>query len=94
MVLFPQNLYQEARACINDCKDVRAGSLEFYEEAFTAQKAVDNVFNSYIDLLDDFRRATDDQLKVLCQDRLALANSVKCLRQEVHEILKPKQAAA
>ena len=89
-----QNLYQEARACINDCKEARVGSLEFYEEVFTAQKAVDNVFNAYIDLLDDFRRASDDQLKQLCQDRLALANSVKCLRQEVHELLlNPKQTA-
>ncbi|CAB9516823.1 expressed unknown protein [Seminavis robusta] len=88
------SLFEEAQACINDCKEARAGSLEYYEEAFTAQNSVDVAFNAYIDLLDDFRRASDDQIKLLCQDRLALAYSLKCLRQEVHELSQLKQAAA
>lgn len=88
------NLFDEARACINDCKEARAGSLEYYEEAYTAMRAVDQVFNSYIDLLDDFRRASDEQLKVLCQDRLALAHRLKTLRQELHHLTHPKQSAA
>jgi len=65
--------------------------MEFYEELFTAQKAVDAAFNSYVDLLDDFRRASDDQLKELCQDRLALANSLRTLRQEVQTLVSEQE---
>ena len=83
--------FQEARACINDCTEARAGSLEFYEELYTAQKAVDGAFNCYVDLLDDFRRASDEQLKSLCQDRLELANALKSLRAELHQLAEPKQ---
>lgn len=61
---------------------------------------MDAAFNCYVDLLDDFRRASDDQLKMLCQDRLALARSLKDLRREVQQLaaeveteLKKKQTA-
>lgn len=78
--------FDEAHQCIDDCEEAKAGSLEFYEELFTAQKAVDEAFYCYVDLLDDFRRASDDQIKSLCQDRLALAHSLKALRQEVQQL--------
>ena len=97
---FKKNRFQEAHACIDDCEEAKAGSLEFYEELLAAQKAVDSAFNCYVDLLDDFRRASDDQIKSLCQDRLALARSLKDLRKEVQQLalevetkLKRKQTA-
>lgn len=95
-----QNRFEEAHACIDDCEEAKAGSLEFYEELYAAQNAVDSAFNCYVDLLDEFRRASDEQIKMLCQDRLALARSLKELRQEVQQLaaevetqLKMKQNA-
>lgn len=83
--------FREARACMNDCAEVKAGSLEFYEELFTAKKAVDNAFDCYVDLLDDFRRASDEQLKSLCQDRLGLATALRGLRRELDQLAERKQ---
>lgn len=82
--------FDEARACIKDCEEARVDLLNFAEEFEAAQAAVDQVFSCYTDLLDDFRRASDDQLEVLCQERLALAQRLRNLRQELHSLTETK----
>jgi hypothetical protein len=78
-------LHQEAECCIADLREARE-NLE--EEVQCANGAVENCFNAFIDLLEDLRRADENQLSTYNDIRLQNAMSLRKLRQELDMIMQ------
>ena len=78
-------MVKEAHLCIADCEDCTAADIR-EEESKVAEAAVDGAFSAFVDLLDDFRRATDEQLQRFSDDRMQSANLLKHLREELDNI--------
>jgi hypothetical protein len=79
-----QNLYEEARLCIADCRE--AVGEQFDEERNSAKTAVDNAFGAFVEILEDLRHAREDQLLRYNDARLQNANNLKMLRKELVSI--------
>ena len=58
------------------------------EESQTARDAVQAAFVTYVELLEDLRRASDSQLKLYNDARLENANNIKVLLQQLDGIKK------
>jgi hypothetical protein len=54
------------------------------EEIQCASSAVDNCFNGFVDLLEDLRRANEQQLEAYNDIRLENARKLKELRKELN----------
>lgn len=76
--------YNEAESCIGD---LREAGENVEEEIQCANGAVDNCFNSFIDLLEDLRRADEKQLMNYNDIRLENALSLRKLRQDLDVIM-------
>ncbi len=81
-----QSVFKEAELCIADLKEATVDQLE--EECMCATGAVNNAFVAYLDLLDDLRQASDDQLEAYHNARSENANNLKRLRQELADIME------
>eukprot|EP00339_Tiarina_fusa_P028150 CAMPEP_0117021880 /NCGR_PEP_ID=MMETSP0472-20121206/16483_1 /TAXON_ID=693140 ORGANISM="Tiarina fusus, Strain LIS" /NCGR_SAMPLE_ID=MMETSP0472 /ASSEMBLY_ACC=CAM_ASM_000603 /LENGTH=149 /DNA_ID=CAMNT_0004727537 /DNA_START=198 /DNA_END=647 /DNA_ORIENTATION=+ len=80
-----QNILQEAELCIADLKE--AGD-EFEEELKCAEGSVEIAFNACVDLLDDLRRAGEEQLQRYSDERHQNALRLKQLRRQMDEIVQ------
>lgn len=78
-----QNLYHEATSCI---ADLREAGDNIEEEMKCANSAVDLCFNSFVELLEDLRRANETQLEAYSDVRLENAKKLKELRRELDEM--------
>jgi hypothetical protein len=78
-------LVKEAHLCIADCEDCASADIRD-EESKAAAMAVEEAFSAYIDLLDDFRRANEEQLKRFNDERMQSAAVIKHLRMELHNV--------
>ena len=83
-----QHLYDEARLCIKDCDE--AGAQDIAMEVECAKNAVDQTFASYVEILEDLRRASEAQLQLYSRARSQNAVNLKALRQELDAII-PQQ---
>jgi hypothetical protein len=81
-----QKVYREAELCLIDLQDA-AGADQFADECSCAKGAVDNAFTAYVDLLEDLRRANEEQLQRYSEDRNSIACNLKRLRQRLDELL-------
>ena len=63
------------------------------EESETARNAVQAAFVTYVELLEDLRRANDDQLQVYSDARLENANNIKNLLQQLDDAVGVQAAA-
>jgi hypothetical protein len=75
-----QHIYDEARLCIKDCEE--AGE-HLAMESECAKNAVDQAFASYVEILEDLRRASEAQLQMYSNARSQNAVNLKALRQEL-----------
>lgn len=83
---YPKKIFEEAGLCIDDLRV--ATEEERTEETVCARTAVDNVFQSYLDFLDDLRVASDEQLEAYGKSRASYALKLKQLRVDLGEIMK------
>ena len=74
-----QSYYKEAELCIEDCKESGA---DMKAEIQCAKAAVETAFSAYIDLLEDFRHASEKQLQQYSDTRVQNANKLRKLRQD------------
>ena len=88
-----KSVFEEAKLCLSDLQEATPGDEYFAEESVCAQGAVDNAFKAYVDLLEDLRRANEEQLDSYREVRNAHACNLKLLRQELDEILSGRKAA-
>ena len=82
-----KNLYNEAQSCMADFADA-TGKQQMEEESQTARDAVQAAFVMYVELLEDLRRANEDQLKLYNDARLENANNIKVLLHELDDVTK------
>jgi Tfp pilus assembly protein PilO len=73
--------------------DLKEAGDNFDEEFQCASGAVENAFSAYVELLEDLRRANDEQLKSFSDERLQNACNLKKLRREMGEMDKIVQNA-
>lgn len=85
-----QSLLQEAESCIEDLREATPDQRD--EEFVCASGAVDTAFEAYVDLLDDLRKANEDQLKAYQEVRDQNARKFMRLRRELAEILASNAA--
>lgn len=85
LLVFPntQNLHQEAESCI---ADLREAGENVEEEVECANSAVENCFNAFVELLEDLRRANEQQLEACSDMRLANVRKLKELRKGLSEM--------
>ena len=84
-----QSFYQEAECCIDDLREAgKSNNVEYEEELQCANGAVDNCFNSFVDLLEDLRRADDKQLEAYNIIRSENVLKLKNLRSEIDMIIQ------
>ena len=76
----------EAELCVSDLKE--AAGEEFDEELQCAEGAVELAFNACVDLLDDLRRAGEEQIQRYSDERHENATRLKQLRQAMEEIVQ------
>lgn len=72
--------------CLIDLKDA-AGGDDYADECQCAKGAVENAFTAYVDLLEDLRRANEEQLQCYSEVRNSNACNLKRLRQQLDELL-------
>ncbi|KAL3917787.1 MAG: hypothetical protein SGILL_004543 [Bacillariaceae sp.] len=82
-----KKVYLEAKSCIIDLQEATPGDDYYAEECLCSKGAVDNAFKAYVDLLEDLRRANEEQLDSYREVRNAHACNLKLLRQELDEVL-------
>jgi hypothetical protein len=82
-----KNVFEEAKLCIQDLQEATPDQDDYADECLCAQGAVDNAFTSYVDLLEDLRRANEAQLDSYREVRNAHACNLKRLRQELDGVL-------
>ena len=73
--------------CLEDLREVSPGTVDYDEECNCAKGAVNNAFTAYVDLLEDLRRANDEQLQQYNEVRNSYACNLKRLRQELDQIM-------
>jgi hypothetical protein len=73
--------------------DLKEAGDNFDEEFLCASGAVENAFSAYVELLEDLRRANDEQLTVYRDERLLNASNLKKLRREMGKMDKIVQNA-
>lgn len=82
-----KNVFEEAKLCIKDLQEATPADECYADECACAQGAVENAFTAYVDLLEDLRRANEEQLDSYREVRNAHAFNLKSLRQELDEVL-------
>jgi len=60
----------------------------FQQELECASGAVQSAFTAYVDLLEDLRRANEEQLATYNDERLEHATNLKQLRQDLDQIVQ------
>jgi hypothetical protein len=72
--------------CLIDLKDATGGD-DYADECQCAKAAVETAFTAYVDLLEDLRRANENQLLCYSEVRNSNACNLKRLRQQLDELL-------
>jgi hypothetical protein len=85
-----QKVFEEAELCLSDLRDtlLHADDEQYREECACAEGALNNAFTAYIDLLEDFRRSSEDQLHAYSEERSTKAGDLKRLRKELDQIIE------
>lgn len=85
-----QKVFEEAELCLKDLRDTlfEADDEQYLEECSCAEGALNNAFTAYIDLLEDMRRASEDQMLVYSEERNTNACNLKSLRKELDQIIE------
>lgn len=85
-----QKMFEEAELCLKDLRDTlfEADDERYLEECSCAEGALNNAFTAYIDLLEDMRRASEDQMLVYSEERNTNACNLKRLRKELDQIIE------
>ena len=79
-------MFEEAELCLIDLQDA-TGAEDYAEECACARGAVENAFTAYVDLLEDLRRANEEQLQSYSEVRNSNACNLKRLRQQLDALL-------
>ena len=82
-----KSVYAEAALCLKDLREATPGDDDYDEECICAQAAVENAFKAYVDLLEDLRNATEEQLDRYRELRNSQACNLRLLRQELDKLL-------
>ena len=72
--------------CLIDLQEAEGGE-HYADECQCAKGAVENAFTAYVDLLEDLRRANEEQLQCYSEVRNSNACNLKRLRQQLDELL-------
>jgi len=85
-----QKVFEEAELCLSDLRETLflVDDEQYQEECTCAKGSLNNAFVSYIDLLEDFRRSTEEQLHTYSEQRNIYANKLKRLRKELDQIVE------
>lgn len=85
-----QKVFKEAELCMSDLRETlfEMDDEQYLEECSCAEGALNNAFTAYIDLLEDFRRSTEEQLHAYSEERNTNANNLKRLRKKLVQILE------
>lgn len=85
-----RKVFEEAELCLSDLRETlfEADDEQYIEECSCAEGALNNAFTSYIDLLEDFRRSTEEQLLAYSEERNTSAGNLKRLRKELDQIIQ------
>jgi len=85
-----KKVFEEAELCLSDLRETlfEADDKQYREESNCAEGAVDNAFTAYVDLLEDLRRSTDEQLHSYSEIRNTNAGNLKRLRKELDSIIE------
>jgi len=84
-----QKVFEEAELCLSDLRETlfEVDDEQYREECNCAEGALDNAFTAYIDLLEDFRRASEEQIHSYSEERSTNAGNLKRLRKELDQII-------
>ena len=85
-----QKVFEEAELCLADLRETlfEVDDEQYREECACAEGSLDNAFTAYIDLLEDFRRSSEEQLQFYSEERNSHANDLKRLRKELDQIIE------
>lgn len=85
-----QKVFKEAELCMSDLRETlfEMDDEQYLEECSCAEGALNNAFTAYIDLLEDFRRSTEEQLHAYSEERNTNANNLKRLRKKLVQIIE------
>merc|ERR1712238_133726 len=85
-----KKVFEEAELCLSDLRETlfEADDKQYREESNCAESAVDNAFTAYVDLLEDLRRSTDEQLRAYIEIRSTNAGNLKRLRKELDSVIE------
>jgi len=85
-----KKVFEEAELCLSDLRETlfEADDKQYREESNCAESAVDNAFTAYVDLLEDLRRSTDEQLHAYNEIRSTNAGNLKRLRKELDSVIE------
>ena len=85
-----QKVFEEAELCLSDLRETlfEVDDEQYREECNCAEGALNNAFTAYIDLLEDFRRSSEEQLQAYSEERNTNANNLKRLRRELDQIIE------
>jgi len=85
-----KKVFEEAELCLSDLRETlfEADDEQYREESNCAEGAVDNAFTAYVDLLEDLRRSSDEQLHAYNEIRNTNACNLKRLRKELDSIIE------
>mmetsp|Transcript_4702 Transcript_4702/g.11256 ORF Transcript_4702/g.11256 Transcript_4702/m.11256 type:complete len:188 (-) Transcript_4702:216-779(-) len=85
-----QKVFEEAELCLSDLRDTlfEADYEQYLEECSCAEGALNNAFTAYIDLLEDMRRSSEEQLLEYSEERNTNACNLKRLRKELDQIIE------
>ncbi len=84
-----QKVFEEAELCLSDLRDTlfEADYEQYLEECSCAEGALNNAFTAYVDLLEDMRRSSEEQLLAYSEERNTNACNLKRLRKELDKII-------
>jgi len=82
-----KKVFDEAKLCLQDLREATPGAEDYVDECSCAKGAVNNAFTAYVDLLEDLRRANEEQLQDYREARNTHACNLKRLRQELDDVL-------
>lgn len=85
-----QKVFEEAELCLSDLRETlfEADDKQYREETKCAEGAVNNAFTAYIDLLEDLRRSSEEQLSAYSEVRNNNACNLRRLRSELDKIIE------
>mmetsp|Transcript_4159 Transcript_4159/g.9392 ORF Transcript_4159/g.9392 Transcript_4159/m.9392 type:complete len:226 (+) Transcript_4159:374-1051(+) len=85
-----KKVFEEAELCLSDLRETlfEADDEQYREEIKCAEGAVNNAFTAYIDLLEDLRSSSEEQLSAFSEVRNNNACNLRRLRNELDKIIE------